>query len=233
MEKYLPKITMFLAVMLIGLTGFTQTRNLDNFDELRVSQGIMVTLHSSRDHRAEIEMIKGDIDDLITEVRNGTLHIKYKKNGLFNWGNNDRKTKIDLYFNTLKSIDVSSGSTVKGDEELSVDKMEIDVSSGATLKLKLQADKSDVDVSSGSTVMLSGGTSELNVEVSSGATFDGRDYQAKNVDVDVSSGASATVWATDRLIADASSGASVRYKGNPKSKNIDASKYSGGSVKEM
>ena len=233
MKKIHLKISIILTMLFIGLSGFSQTRNLENFDELRVSSGISVTLYPSNENRAEIDMVKGEIDDLITEVRNGTLHIKYKNNKLFNWGNNNRETKIDLYFKSLHSIDVSSGSTVRGERELSVDDMDLEVSSGATLVLVLKSGETKVDVSSGSTLRISGESQDLNVDVSSGATFDGKEFKARNVDVDVSSGSTAMVWATERLIADASSGASVRYKGNPRDKSIDVGKYSGGSVSEF
>lgn len=233
MKNILLRISLFLTIVFIGLTGFSQTRNLDNFDEVRVSEGISVTLHPSNDNRAEINMIKGELDDLVTEVKNGILHIKYKSKNMFNWGNNNRETKIDLYFKTLKSISASSGSSVLGDKEIKVDAMDLDVSSGASLILVLQSGETTVDVSSGSSLIISGESRDLNVDVSSGAKFDGKEFKANNVDVDVSSGSSAMVWATDRLVADASSGASVKYKGSPKNKNIDVGKYSGGSVSEF
>jgi hypothetical protein len=151
---------------------------------------------------------------------------------MFNWGN---KTSAEfvVYYTNLDGIEVSSGSTLTAENEVASQNMEIEVSSGSTCKIELVAEKVDVEVSSGSTLMLRGETDALSVEVSSGSTFNGQDFKAERVDVEASSGSTAKVWALRQIEANASSGSSIKYKGNPSKKDLSAGKYSGGSIKEM
>jgi len=82
--------------------------------------------------------------------------------------------------------------------------------------------------SSGSDARLSGRAKFFTASSSSGSDINARDLEAQVCKVNVSSGADATVTATDELHANASSGADVRYYGNPKVVDIDES--SGGDV---
>ena len=229
-----------MRILLMGLmicfmasqSAFSQTRDLGSFDKLRVSGGIKVNLIKSSDTKADIDMERGDYDDLITEVKGDVLTIKFKSK-MLNWGNNNGKATIDLYFSNLESIDASAGCSIRGSDAIQAGDMDIDVSSGSTVSVEVEANDLTVDVSSGATCSLSGSTDELEVDVSSGSSFRGRELASRYANVDASSGASATVWATERLVADASSGATIRYKGNPKKKDIDSGKWSGGSVKQL
>lgn len=229
-----------MRLLLMGLmicfmaspSAYSQTRDLNSFNKIRVSGGIKVTLIKSSDSKADIDIKRGDYDDLITQVKGDVLTIKFKSK-MLNWGNNNGKADIDLYYSTLESIDASAGCTIRGKDRIITDDMDIDVSSGSSVSVEVETRDLTVDVSSGATCSLSGSTNDQEVDVSSGASYRGREMSSKYTNVDVSSGSSATVWATEMLVADASSGASVRYKGNPKKKDLDSGKWSGGSIKKL
>ena len=222
----------FICCFLISQSLSAQTREVDDFEKIRVSGGIAVTIIESNDTKVDIDIIRGDYDALITEVKGNTLTIKFKDK-ILNWGSNNNKAKVDVYYRNLNAITVSSGSSVKGNDVIKATRMDIDVSSGSTCSIEVNADRVDVDVSSGSSVSVKGSSDELDVDVSSGSTYNGTKLEAASVDVDASSGSTARVWATERLNADATSGSSIKYKGDPKKKDIDSGKWSGGSVKKM
>jgi hypothetical protein len=221
-----------MACFMLSQTASAQTRDLNSFDKLKVSGGIKVNLIKSNDQKAEVDMVRGDYDELVTEVKGDVLVIKFKSKAL-SWGNNNNKANIDLYYKSLSSVDASAGSSVKGDGLLKGSDVSVEVSSGASVSVEVDSDELSVDISSGASCSLSGKAGEQDVDVSSGATYDGSKVASSYVKVDASSGATAKVWATERLVADASSGASIKYKGNPKKTEIDAGKWSGGSIKKM
>lgn len=213
-------------------SAFGQTRSVDNFDKVRVSGSITATLVQGNDSKVKYEILRGNESDFVTEVKNGTLIVKFKDK-LMNWGNNNGKARVTITYKSLKSVDVSAGSTVKGEDVIEADDFDIDVSSGASCKLNVEAGDVSVDVSSGSTLTLDGKAGDLDVDVSSGATFNGSDMEAGYVNIDASSGSSARVWVKDHLVADATSGASITYRGNPGKTDIDSGKWSGGSVRKV
>lgn len=208
-----------------------QTRELSDFNSLSVSGGIKVNMHYGKP-KAEIEVTKGDIEKLKTEVKGD--HLKIYFDNKWSWtGGKSQQATIDLYFKTVDEISSSAGATIKCSEVITVSSFEADASSGSRIEAKVEAGSVDSDVSSGASIAISGAAKDLNVDVSSGASFRGDGLEAKAVDADVSSGGSIKVWATHSLTADASSGGSIKYKGNPEKTNIDSGKYSGGSVKKM
>ena len=234
MNKLIMKNTFSILsiIFLLSTTLSAQdtTRQLSDFSELDVSGGISVDLHYGSP-KAEINMIKGDIEKLKTVVKGNTLKI-YFDNGYWNKGGNN-KAGIDLYFNDLKSVSVSAGSKVESDVLIKSETFDADASSGSRLELNIEALSVDSDVSSGASIRMEGMTKKLNVDVSSGASFKGSALKSKKVDADVSSGGNIKVWATESLSADASSGGTVSYKGNPSKTDIDSGKWSGGSVRKM
>ncbi len=223
----------FLFLLIPSLFSQTKTINLSDYTIISVSEGIEVNLHEG-DSKAECEMLKGDIDDLLVEQSGKKVKVHFKSSGLKFWGNNNRRARVDLYYNSsLSEIKVSSGASVEGHTTLISDDLEVDVSSGARVELELESSDVDVDISSGASASLEGETKRLKVDASSGASFNGKDLKSKYADADASSGASVKIWVTDDLKANASSGGSVKFKGDPKSKDIDSNKWSGGSVREM
>ena len=218
-------------VFSVSLSAQKEVRKLNSFSEVHVSGGIQVDLQKGSP-QAEINMKKGDIDDLVLEVKGERLKIYFKDKKM--WGSNNRSANIKLSFDDeIESIHVSAGSSVDCMETLNSGSLEVHASSGARADIMVESKNLDVQVSSGASVMAEGETKYLDLDASSGASFKGSDLKAKEVDAEASSGASAKVWVTDSLEADASSGGTVRYKGNPDKTNIDVGKWSGGSVTKM
>lgn len=220
-----------MAVLFSGLSIYAQSevRDLNNFDQLRVSGNLDVTLQEGSP-KAEITMVKGDIEELEIKQKGSELHIKFRDK--VNW-TNKRKATIVLYTGDLNSIDVSAGADVVGEFTHTVSKFSADASSGGSISVAVETKSLEADVSSGAQIDIEGSANDLNVDVSSGGSYNGKQLAAKNVDADVSSGGSIKVWATESLEADASSGGSIKYKGDPKQMDIDSGKWSGGSIKKM
>ncbi|NNE25603.1 MAG: DUF2807 domain-containing protein [Saprospiraceae bacterium] len=229
--KRLLNTTLFIFLLALTSSAQDDVRRLSSFSELSVSGGITVDLYEGQP-KAEIEMIKGDLDKLVTEVKGDKLKI-YFDNGKWGWSNGNNKAKIKLYFRSLDGISASAGCKIEGHSLITADRFDADASSGARMEVNVEASSIDSDVSSGASTYISGEAKRLSVDVSSGGSFVGSDLKANDVDADVSSGGSVKVWATKSLTADASSGGSIKYKGNPDKTNIDAGKYSGGSVRKM
>jgi len=221
------------SLMVIATVGTAQDKkqSLDNFDHLSVSGGISVNIYEGKP-RIEVTMTKGEIEEFMIIQKGDRLKLKFKDKVNFNWSNN-RNAKVDLYVPTLSSVDASAGSYIESDFTFETKEFFANVSSGASLSIGVDAKSLDADVSSGASMEVDGEVSNLNVDVSSGASYRGGRLKAADVDADVSSGGSIKVWAIDRLEADASSGGSIRYKGNPADTDIDAGKWSGGSISKI
>lgn len=223
-----------LALLIsISINAQSETKSLSSFDELSASTSVEIELINSNSNKAEITIVRGDREDLRIDESGSSLRIYWKnKNGL-NWNNNsnNRKAKIKLHYTSIEEIDVSAGAQVFSREPLSNKRFDAHVNSGASLDLELAVGELDVTVDSGGRFEAEGTAETLEIDVNAGGYFNGKKLESKHVDAQADSGGSASVWATSSIKARANSGGSVKYKGEPKDKNIKKDKWSGGSVK--
>ena len=216
---------LLLTTLVIGLLcqiSFTQTatRSLSDFSSIDVSEGIHVELVKGNDPKAEITVENCNLSDVVTKVSGDELVVKFDRK-FWGWKSN-KKAWVTITYQQLDEIEVSSGGDIKSMETLSAVDMEIDASSGGRMDLTIEATSLFVDVSSGGVIEIKGKTNSQDVEVSSGGVYNAFDLESMEADVDASSGGNCRIFVTDNLDAEASSGGSVRYKGNPRNTSIDS-----------
>lgn len=195
-------------------------RNVDQFNKISVSTSVKVKLIKSDKQKIEFKMITGDEEDLVTKVKNNKLFIKIKS-GVLSWSSKS-KASVIVYYTDLNEIDVSAGASVKAEELIRTDKMNVEVSSGANADLEIEAERIVAEVSSGAKIVLEGSAESGDFEASSGATLNASKMICDNVSADVSSGARIDVHVNKKLRADASSGGSIRYKGDVEYTDTDS-----------
>lgn len=207
-----------------------QNRNVRNFNAISVSTGIDLLLKMGEKEMVRIEADDSIIDEIITEVRGGTLHIYKKSNNWFNIFNWRRTNQVKAYVTVtnLQKIDASAGSDVKSENTLNGERLDIKASSGSNVFLNVIYKDVLLNASSGSDIKMSGKAKTVEANASSGADINARELDAVIGRASASSGADVEVNATGEIYARASSGADIKYYGNPEIKNIE--KSSGGDV---
>lgn len=220
-------VLMFLTVFVFGQA---ETRNISNYTKLDVKGSITVDLVKNGNMTAKVEVLKGDLNDLVTDVSNGRLIIKFKEKQSNDSWDSGQKAKITLAYSNLEAIDASAGATIRSSSKLSTNDITLSANSGSSLQLEIKANKSDLECSSGASMTVKGSSKKVIAEASSGATLDGSLLIATDVHAKASSGASLLVHAKESIRAEASSGASIKYGGNPAEKNIEDGKWSGGNI---
>lgn len=203
----------------------TETRNVDGFDGVSTCCNIEVEL-TRGSFNVRIEAESNLQEHIKTEVRGGRLEIGFKNNI------NIRSHKqITVYISLpeLEYIGASSSGEVTTVSSFTGEEMEVDVSSGAKVRLDFSGEKLYANASSGGGMTLKGSAGRFKANASSGGHVRAEDYKAKDARCNASSGGGVTVNVSGSLDADASSGGRVRYLGNPSDVNSDSS--SGGSVR--
>lgn len=194
------------ANMLASAEPLSNPPDLAGIEELDTSAGLTVIYTVSDTYSIDVEVRRGDIEDVRIEREGDTLEVgRVHRNG-WNWGNNLSAT-VTISGPNLEGVESSSGSSARV--------------SG------IAADEFDIEASSGASVTVSGTCSELSVEISSGASVSAEDLICEDGEVDGSSGASADLYLTGTVDIDVSSGASVDVEGG--ARIGEAEKSSGGS----
>lgn len=203
-----------------------ETRTVNSsFSKIKASEGLSVYLTQGSSEGITVEADENLQELIITEVINGVLKIHCKEQ----IGKASSK-KVNVNFKSVSGITSTSGSSVHATNVITTDNLKLKSSSGSSMRVKVNTNDLTCDSSSGSSLKVSGNTISLTAEASSGSTIKAGDLKAESSEASASSGANLTVNTSKALIAKASSGASVKYYGNPEM--LDTDKSSGGSVSQ-
>ena len=230
--KTLPT-TAFLC-LLSAATAFAQTtpqvRSVASFHAVEVSSGIELRLTPGTSQHVEASADDADqLERLKTEVRDGVLKISYDRAMTESLGFSKPRLRVNVTATSLTALHASSGAHAEVIGAFTTQKLDVEVSSGASLKANFASTDLRAQVSSGGTATLAGTAQRLDVGASSGGVFKGDGLTARACEASASSGGNLSVAVQETLTANASSGGDVRYTGSPR---VSKRTSSGGSVKQ-
>jgi hypothetical protein len=218
---------LFCLIAVGAIAQTSETRSLGKFSGIRVSEAIDLYLKKGDKESAKVEVEGVSVQDVLTEVAGSYLRVQMRS------GNYQGRRTVKVYVtyvDDITRIQAASASNVFTDGIMKTKTLDIISASAATIEMQLEAETVTIDVASAGDVRLEGKAKNLSVESSSAGDVDAYNFECEKVDAKVESAGSAKVNVTKSLNAEASSGGSVRYRGNPTSTNTDSN--SGGSVKK-
>lgn len=218
----------FLLVMLLATLGQAQeiiTKNLGDFNELKVFDKIQLTLIEGEENKVEITGIKRKNIDIIQN--DNLLKVKMRLDNL--WDNNN--TKVIVYYTKINKIDVNEGSRVEVDGLITSEKLDFRAQEGASMLAKVDAGFIYAKAITGGEIELKGNAKEQEVSITSGGQFYGRDLITNETQVKISAGGIAEVNAKNYVKANTNAGGRIRIFGNPK--QMDTKKLLGGKIVEV
>lgn len=216
------KLTLILPLLLVLLPACdlsagsaSETRQIEKFSELKVSDGIDVYLTKGNSEEARIETRRADPEDVVTEVKNGRLHI-YRRNSLPAFGS----AKVYLKFVDLTHIEASGGSDIECNGPVQAEELYIKASGGSDIELTVEAHYIDFSVSGGSDIEVKGSANTLTAKASGGSDLEAEDLIVQRGIVHVSGGSDVAVHVSDEIEINATGGSDAVVYGNPQQRNL-------------
>jgi hypothetical protein len=203
-----------------------EIRETGSFNIIKASSGVNVFLFQGEEEKVIVEADENLQECVIIRNEGRTLHC-YLDCSI----RSSKKLNVYVNYRTLNKINASTGADVFGETVVRTDLLDIDVSSGADVKVEVEADRLKCNVSSGADVVIRGKANSFHANASSGADIKAENLTVNECWANVSSAGEVRVNVVDKLDANASSGGDVRYSGNPPLVNINRS--SGGDVKRF
>lgn len=223
-------------------------RNVPAFNGIEVSSGVEVEFSQNPTQSVTVKTEPDKQQYVMTEVENGILKIFIRNKGVRSLNFKDLKvmvfnpklsrltTKSGASFKAMTPINEStfaascnSGSLVSGTFKISTNTA-LEIESGSSVKINLDTKSLALDASSGSSIKLTGNGDSGVFSASSGSSVSAGDFVLKTAVVDASSGSSVKINTTESVTANASSAASVQYKGNPSKVTKSAQEVTGASI---
>lgn len=194
-----------------------EPRNVGAFSKIEISNAFDVYLSQGNDNAVAVSASESEFRDKITtRVENGTLHIEFKGDKNFWKGlkNNKMNLKAYISFKSLEQLSVSGACNVKIMNELSADKLKINLSGASDMKGKINAKFLEVQISGASDITLNGVVENLNVSASGASDYKGYDLETSYCIADASGASSVQVTVNKELNAKASGASDIGYQGS-------------------
>ena len=211
-----------LSASLPALAQDTETRDLSGFDSIEIGGGIDLVVRQGQGFLVEVESDDGELDEIITELRNQTLVIRRERSGsFFGWGGDGGSVTVRLP--ALVSLQASGGSDVETEGAFSGERLELVASGGSDVTLDVTVGDLRVTASGGSDVNLRGTARSLNAQSSGGSDLNASALIAETANVQSSGGSDLSLALRDSIVASASGGSDISYSGDPSSANVNSS----------
>lgn len=198
-----------------------EVRDLSGFTAISAGGGIDLVIRQGDEFVVEVLASGGNASDIVTEVDDGTLEIRRAGFG-FNITSWFGSHAVHVTLPRLEAVSASGGSDVTGDGPITADRLRISASGGSDVDLELMADELEIAASGGSDVDLAGTARSLRVETSGGSDLSGRNFEAREAELRSSGGSDISITVLDRIVARASGGSDIVYRGNPQAVDVDA-----------
>ncbi len=201
------------------------TKEVRDFNELKVFDKIQVTLVQGEENKVEVTGIKRREVDV---VQNGSLlKIRMSLDNL--WDNNN--TKVVVYYTQINKIDVNEGARVKAKGIISAETLDLRAQEGASIRAEIDAGFVFVKAITGGEIEVKGEAKEQEVTITSGGQYYASSLRTKDTQVKVSAGGTAEVNAKNYMKANTNAGGTIRIFGNPR--EMDTQKLLGGKIIEV
>lgn len=219
-----------LALLLFFIYNFTFaqgiiTKNLGDFNEVKVYRGLTVELIKSKIPKVVIEGEKSK--EVIIKNVNGVLKISLSILETFSA---DEVTVFLYYSNDIDIIEANEGSVIRSDEKFKQNKISIFSEEAGQVNITVKTDQLDVKVTTGGQATLEGYSKNQNIIGYTGGIYNGGDIKTDYTKVISSTGAIITVNASKLVDASAKLGGIVNINGDPK--EIKKKESLGGYIKD-
>ena len=208
-----------------------QERNVPSFSKIALHISGKVYLKQGREQSVRIVAKESTLEDIITEVKDKTLNIRFPNNHWF--GNFDRG-KIEIYITVpeVNGLSVSGSGDIASDE-IKTGNLDLKVSGSGNIGIdELAAERVSSAISGSGRINIDSGDDgdELSVSISGSGNFNAEGYEADDVSVRISGSGNCKVKSNGSLKARISGSGNLYYNGNP---SIDSSVSGSGKVRKM
>ncbi len=233
MKTKLATAFLLLAFILTGIQvqADDQTRKVDSFNEISLRIGANVYLEQGNKQKLEIKAKPSTLEEIITEVKDGKLIIRFPNKKYF-WST-FQPGDITIYITTpdIIGLAVSGSGDIIAEDEIRSKEIDLAVSGSGNIKLsELLAERVKCTISGSGNIMVAGKSTaqDLGIAISGSGNFKGLDYSADDVSIKISGSGNAGIEAKNNLYIRLAGSGNVTYKGKP---SVDQAITGSGSVR--
>ncbi|MDE5419932.1 DUF2807 domain-containing protein [Labilibaculum sp. DW002] len=189
----------------------SEEREVSSFETIKVNGAFTIYLSQDDDYSLKVVADENLLDIIKTKVKGDVLYISTEKSIY-----KSKEMKLYIGFKHLSGLKANGAISLKSDQMLRFDELDIEINGASTAELQLTANRLSIDNSGASTIKLAGKCEEVSIDISGAGSVSAYDLVAKKGSIDISGVGSGKVCVKDDLRVNISGIGSVKYKGEPK-----------------
>ncbi|KEO72282.1 head GIN domain-containing protein [Anditalea andensis] len=195
----------------------SEIRNVGTFNTIKTGGSWDVILEKGDKEQVRLETKNFDLNKVVTEVKNNTLHIDLEKGNYKNVN-----FKVYVTYIELESIKSGGSGTIKSNSDIVADDLVISISgSGDAQFQNITADKVLVSMSGSGNIDIAGGSvKHLTIKQSGAGNYRGLDFQAEDAEVNQSGSGNTALTANNSLSVRSSGSGNIDYKGSAEHRDV-------------
>ena len=209
-----------LLTAALGLAFFSKAQqplDLSTYTKIDASGATTIVYNNSDSLSLTFSGKTEDVNNIETRIIDGTLFIKSK-------GNIKSPVTVRINGNKLNSVALSGATNFSINNKFVTDSFTLE-SSGASYftAVDLNTKKTKATISGASNVTLSGTSENFSSDVSGASALKAYKFIANTAQITSSGASSAKVFASQKLVANATGASTIKFKGDPKEVSAEGS----------
>lgn len=216
--KLFTALLFFTFSLSLTINAEEQTRKVDPFSEISLRIGAKLHLEQGPNQNLEIVAKPSTMEEIITEVKNGKLIIRFpNKNYLWS---TFAPGDITIYVTTpdIKGLGISGSGDIIAIDEINSNFIDLAVSGSGNIRLsELKAERVKTMISGSGDIVISGKETaqDLSISISGSGNFRGFEFPADDVTIKVAGSGDVDVDVKKNLHVRLAGSGNVNYKGKP------------------
>ncbi len=206
-------------------TTTTITRSINNFDQVNLSGFFEVLLIEGKEGKVTLEGEENILPYIITEVKNGALKIKTKKNIHLK---TNKKITITVPFEDINAISLGGSGNIIAKKTITGNKISFSVGGSGTIKAKVKVNSIQGSIGGSGNISLQGQTDHLKCSVSGSGNIKAYDLSTSELKVSLAGSGNIQVSVKNKIKANVAGSGNIYYKGDPK--YVDIKSVGSGSI---
>ena len=214
MKKVIYVVTLALLTLAARSQAQSETREVSDFSGISSSGPFNVHVDINGTESLKIEGSADVISKIETEVENGNLNIKFKKQS-DHWMHNNYG-RIDIYVTakSLSSIANAGSGSIKVEGDLRGEDVSVSLSGSGDVSAAIKSGKLQAAISGSGSIHLNGDAGEASIRISGSGSLIGKKLKTSSASVSIAGSGSAYVMAEKTISASIVGSGNVIYSGS-------------------
>lgn len=221
--NYKQILLMVVAIFTANIISAQEQKeiNVESFSSVKFEGSAQWVLLPSDEEKVVIVSKSDDVFDYIKVSNSGSILTVSTTDKNKNVTKLFKSVTIQVYYKSVISVYLSGVGSVNAEDEIHTNELSATLKGTGDMDLNVRCAKFTGNMNGTGGMTIKGKTAKGIVKVAGVGGFEGYELKCENMNVTVSGVGGAKVFATDILTATLNGVGSIKFKGNPKTKNLN------------